>query len=98
DWYWYEDGPFLNRALDDGYLKSPNNKDVSFALMWANHDWIDLHPAKLDGPGEVQFHGGVSHKAFDAMCQRVVELFQHPSYLKLDGEPYFSIYELFRFV
>jgi hypothetical protein len=97
DWYWYEDGPFLNRALDNGYLKAGNNKDVRFALMWANHDWIDLHPAKLDSPGKVQFHGGISRKAFDAMCDRVIELFRHPSYLKLKGEPYFSIYELYRF-
>jgi hypothetical protein len=98
DWYWYDDGPFLNRALENGYLKASNNKDVRFALMWANHDWIDLHPAKLDSPGKIQFHGGLSRTAFDAMCDRVVELFQHPSHLKLDGEPYFSIYELFRFV
>jgi hypothetical protein len=98
DWYWYEDGPFLNRALDDGYLKASNNKDVRFALMWANHDWIDLHPAKMDSPGKVQFHGAVSRQAFDRMCDRVVELFRHPSYLKINGEPYFSIYELFRFV
>ena len=98
DWYWYEDGPFLNRALDNGYLKASNNKDVQFALMWANHDWIDLHPAKMDSPGKVQFHGGISRNAFDAMCRRVVELFKHPSYLKIEGKPYFSVYELFRFV
>ncbi len=98
DWYWYDDGPFLNRALENVYLMAPNNKDVRFALMWANHDWIDLHPAKLDSPGKIQFHGGLSRTAFDAMCDRIVELFQHPSHLKLDGEPYFSIYELFRFV
>jgi hypothetical protein len=98
DWYWYEDGPFLNRALENGYLKTSNNRDVQFALMWANHDWIDLHPAKLDGQKTVQFRGGISRKAFDAMCDRVVELFQHPSYLKLEGKPYFSIYELSRFV
>src|SRR5438552_3401226 len=24
DWYWY-DGPFLNRGLDDGFLKAANN-------------------------------------------------------------------------
>ena len=98
DWYWYEDGPFLNDALDGGYLQAPNKKDLRFALMWANHDWIDLHPAKLESPGKLQFHGGISRKAFDAMCERVVELFRQPSYLKLEGKPYFSIYELFRFV
>ena len=98
DWYWYEDGPFLNRTIDNGFLKAANNRDVRFALMWANHDWIDLHPAKLNSPGVVQFRGGISRKAFDAMCDRVVELFQHPSYLKINGQPYFSLYELFRFV
>lgn len=98
DWYWYEDGPFLNRALEGGYLNASNNRDVSFALMWANHDWIDLHPAKLDTPGKVQFRGGVSRREFDAMCERVLELFHHPSYLKLEGRPYFSVYELNRFI
>ena len=98
DWYWYENGPFLNRALEGGYLGSANSGDVKFALMWANHDWIDLHPAKLGVEGPVQFHGAVSRKAFDAMCDRVIQLFQHPSYLKLEGAPYFSIYELYRFV
>ena len=98
DWYWYEDGPFLNRAIDDGYLKAANNEDVRFAIMWANHDWIDLHPAKLDSTGVVQFRGGISGKAFDTMCDRVVELFKHPSYLKINGQPYFSLYELYRFV
>ncbi|WP_263382596.1 glycosyltransferase WbsX family protein [Granulicella arctica] len=98
DWYWYEDGPFLNGALYNGYLKAANVKDVRFALMWANHDWIDMHPAKMQSPGKIQFHGGISRKAFDTMCERVVELFQQPSYLKLNGKPYFSIYELFRFV
>lgn len=98
DWYWYEDGPYLNRALDNGYLRASNNREVRFGLMWANHDWIDLHPAKLSSPGKIQFRGGISLTAFDAMCGRIVELFQHPSYLKLEGEPYFSIYELYRFV
>lgn len=98
DWYWYEDGPFLNRALESGYLKASNKNDVRFGLMWANHDWIDLHPAKLDSLGKVQFRGSISPIAFDAMCDRLVQLFQHSTYLKLDGQPYFSIYELFRFV
>lgn len=98
DWYWYEDGPFLNRAIDEGYLQAANNNEVRFALMWANHDWIDIHPAKLGSPGVVQFRGGISRKAFESMCDRVVALFKHPSYLKIDGRPYFSVYELFRFV
>ena len=44
DWYYYDDGPFLNRALDEGFLKAPNTEKLKFALMWANHDWLDIHP------------------------------------------------------
>jgi Glycosyltransferase WbsX len=52
DWYWY-DGPFLSGALDSGYLQASNNHRLKFALMWANHDWFDIQPAKLHGPGSL---------------------------------------------
>ena len=38
-------GGFLNGALEDGFLKV-NQSDVKFSLMWANQDWVDVHPAK----------------------------------------------------
>jgi hypothetical protein len=98
DWYWYNDGPFLNRAIDRGYLGASNNKDLKFALMWANHDWYDIHPAKLTAPPSLQFPGAVTRETFDTISTRLLELFQHPSYLKLGGAPYFSIYELYRFI
>lgn len=25
DWYWYQNATFLVRALEDGFLKAPNN-------------------------------------------------------------------------
>jgi len=50
DWYMYDDGPFLQRALEEGYLEAPNEGKVKFALMWANHDWIDIFPAKAGVP------------------------------------------------
>ncbi len=66
--------------------------------MWANHDWYDIHPAKLTAPPSLQFPGAVTRQTFDTISTRLLELFQHPSYLKLDGAPYFSIYELYRFI
>lgn len=98
DWYWYKDGPFLESALSDGYLRSSNCRDLKFALMWANHDWFDIQPAKLSGPPTLEFEGAIGPGPFDAMVERLLELFQHPSYLLVDGCPYFSIYELYRFV
>lgn len=51
DWYWYKDGAFLDAALNQGYLGASNCKDLKFGVMWANHDWFDIHPAKLaSGP------------------------------------------------
>ena len=37
DWYWYGHRPFLESALDDGFLGAPNNGRMRFFLMWANH-------------------------------------------------------------
>ena len=39
DWYYYDDGPFLDRPIDEGFLKATNNARLKFAFMWANHDW-----------------------------------------------------------
>ncbi len=98
DWYWYKDGPFLESALTDGYLRSANCKDMKFGVMWANHDWFDIQPAKMVGAPPLQFAGAIGSEPFQAMVDRLLELFQHHSYLLVDGCPYFSIYELYRFV
>eukprot|EP00054_Salpingoeca_dolichothecata_P012853 m.71386 g.71386 ORF g.71386 m.71386 type:complete len:430 (+) comp20159_c0_seq5:10-1299(+) len=50
DWYWYAETmpkPYLQGALEDGFLKASNSDKLEFALMWANQDWVDVHPAKL---------------------------------------------------
>jgi hypothetical protein len=97
DWYWYDDGPFLARALDQGYLGAANSSRLRFGLMWANHDWVDIHPAKLSETGEARllYPGAVTHQTFEALTDLVIEqYFRHPSYWMLDGCPYFSIYDL----
>jgi Glycosyltransferase WbsX len=98
DWYWYKDGPFLQAALSDGYLRASNCRDLKFGVMWANHDWFDIQPAKMAGAPTLEFAGAIGAEPFEAMVNRLLDLFQHPSYLLVDGCPYFSIYELFRFV
>lgn len=47
DWYYYDDGPFLERALEQGFMEADNNGRMKFAVMWANHNWNDIFPAKL---------------------------------------------------
>jgi len=98
DWYWYKDGPFLESALTEGYLRASNCQALKFGVMWANHDWFDIQPAKMAGAPTLQFAGAIGAEPFNAMVDRLLDLFQHPSYFLVDGCPYFSIYELFRFV
>jgi hypothetical protein len=38
DWYWFDEGPFLESTLNNGFLKATNNEKMNFYLMWANHD------------------------------------------------------------
>lgn len=95
DWYWYEDGPFLNGGLEKGFLCAANNNRLSFALMWANHDWVDIHPLKYRSPQRLLFPGCVSNEAFERATDWIIEkYFSHPNYWKIDGKAYFSIYEL----
>ena len=37
DWYWDAQGPFLQHALERGFLRAANRSRLKFALMWANH-------------------------------------------------------------
>jgi hypothetical protein len=97
DWYWYEDATFLAGALERGYLKARNNDRLKFALMWANHDWWDLYPHKRSMPLYTLIPGAPSTSpgSFVKATDYVIENYLgHPSYWKVDGKPYFSIYEL----
>lgn len=95
DWYYYDDGPFLDSPIDKGFLKAANNNRIKFAFMWANHDWIELHPYKKGTPKNVMFPGKVTPENFEKICDHLIkDYFSHPSYWKIDGKPYFSFYEL----
>jgi len=99
DWYYFDDGPFLNRCLDLGYLKAPNKNRVKFSLMWANHDWIDLHPYKRGAPRKVLYPGRVTPENFEKICDHVIkDYFLQPSYWKIDGRPYFSFYDMTKLI
>lgn len=97
DWYWYDGMPFLERHLNDGYLKARNNDRVKFFLMWANHDvpmlW-DKRNAGLPNDALI-WKAGVDREEFEVICRRVIKkYFSHPSYYTVNGKPSFMIYEL----
>ena len=95
DWYYYNDGPFLERPIDEGFLKATNNHRLKFAFMWANHDWLEIQPYKRGTPQQLLYPGKVTPATFDRICDHVIkDYFQHPSYWRIEGRPYFSFYDL----
>lgn len=99
DWYMYEDGPFLERGLDEGFLQAENTERLKFGLMWANHDWVDIHPYTRGAEQKLLYPGIVSPGRFDEICDHVIEkYFTLPNYWKIEGKAYFSVYDVQKFV
>jgi len=98
DWYWYDNQPFLNRALDDGLLAAERMPEFRFALMWANHDWIDLFPARSIAPATLLPAPNSRYHARCAFRHVIDRYLSHPSYWRLEGAAYFSIYDVPAFV
>ncbi len=99
DWYWYEDGPFLEQALRAGFLKARNAREVGIALMWANHNWENIHPVKVSEKPSVLANGSLSHQAFVEGTNHVIaEYFQLPQYYRLLGGAYFSFFDVMQLV
>jgi hypothetical protein len=99
DWYWYEDAPFIQRPLDEGFLGASNAGKMKFALMWANHDWTHIFPLGLRQESPLLHPGAVSKPVFAHLTEHIIErYFPHPGYLKIDGKPYFSIFQLQKFL
>lgn len=94
DWYWYEGKPFLERCLNEGFLKA-NNGRMKFYLMWANHDATSYWDVRNPRKDSVIWKGGVNRAEFDKVTDRIIErYFKNPSYYKINGQPVFCIYEL----
>lgn len=99
DWYYYDDGPFLDRPIDDGFLKAKNNARLKFAFMWANHDWLEIQPYHRGEPPKLLYPGRVTPETFRKIGDLLIrDYFPRPNYWRIDGKPYFSVYELQKLV
>lgn len=97
DWYWYEEGPYLESALNDGFLKAKNNSKMQFYIMWANHDvkynYWNVHRYKDNT--NILWDAKVDWKNYKIIVNRVInQYFKRPNYLKINGEPLFSIFSV----
>jgi hypothetical protein len=95
DWYWYDNQPFLEDALERGFLQAPNRDRLKFYLMWANHDASTHWDLERSHEHVVIWPGAVDRATFDTIVGRVIaRYFHHPCYYRIDGKPVFCIYEL----
>ena len=97
DWYWYEEGPYLESALNDGFLKARNNGKMQFYIMWANHDvkhnYWNYH--RYGDDSSILWNAKVDWKNYKIIVDRVInQYFKQPNYFKIDGEPVFSIFSI----
>ncbi len=97
DWYWYEGGPYLESALNDGFLKAKNNGKMQFYIMWANHDvkynYWNVHRYKDNT--DILWNAKVDWENYKIIVERVIkQYFKQPNYFKINGEPVFSIFSI----
>lgn len=95
DWYYYEDGPFLNGCLDRGFLGAENAADFRFALMWANHPWRNIFPAKRYQDQTVLLEGAMSPAGFTRATDHAIDRYLRlPNYYRVAERAYFSFFDL----
>lgn len=72
---WYDGGPFLESALNDGVLKAENNFLMQFHIMWANHDarknYWNVHKFKDDT--SILWNAVVDAENFRIIVKRVID-------------------------
>ena len=44
-----------------------NNARLKFGVMWANHDWTDIHPVKRNVQPVLQFPGKIAPETWERM-------------------------------
>ena len=97
DWYWFDEGPFLESCINNGFLKARNNEKMEFYLMWANHDvrrnYWNVHKYKDDS--SQLWDGAVDLENFKIIVDRVIkQYFNKPNYYRIDDKPVFSIFSI----
>ncbi len=94
DWYWHDGTQFYQEQLEQGMLKAPNRQKLKFAVMWANHDWKNVYPARSPEQAAIM----LPQKHSFADCENVINYcaehyFSRPNYLKIGNSPVFAIFD-----
>jgi hypothetical protein len=89
----------LESALNDGFLKAKNKDKMQFYIMWANHDvkhnYWNYH--RYGDDDSILWDAKVDWKNYKIIVDRIInQYFKQPNYFKINGEPVFSIFSIWK--
>lgn len=95
DWYWHSGTMFYHEQLESGFLQAPNRSKLKFAIMWANHHWPNVYPARSPRQAATllpQLHSEDDMIKVADYC--IEHYFHQPNYWRIDGRPVFAFFNL----
>jgi hypothetical protein len=95
DWYWHSGTMFYHEQLEQGFLKARNRARLKFAIMWANHHWRNVYPARSPSDAAMllpQLHSEEDLLRVTDYC--IEHYFHHPNYWRLEGRPVFAFFDV----
>lgn len=99
DWYWYDNRPFLEQCLNNGFLKARNRDKMKFFLMWANHTATSMWDKRISDLQIPIWDGKVDRKTFETIVNRAIDkYFCEPNYYKVDGKPVYMLFDLINLI
>ncbi|MDR1464519.1 MAG: glycoside hydrolase family 99-like domain-containing protein [Oscillospiraceae bacterium] len=95
DWYWYDNRPFLEQCLNNGFLGAANNAEMTFYLMWANHTANTLWDLRNSHDQRTAiWDGAVNFSIFRDISRRWMQhYFGRENYFRIDGKPVLSVFD-----
>jgi hypothetical protein len=93
DWYWYSGVQILHRPVEETLPKTPNKDKIKYALMWADHTWVNYFPFPYEKPVNWLLPLRHSPANFDrAMRHCIDKHFNQSNYWKVNGGLYFALF------
>ena len=98
DWYWYDGKMTMQESLEKAFLKATNSKKMKFAIMWAYHDRYNRFRIDPKESKPLMLLAKTPQEFLEAMKYCVDNYFGLDNYWRLNGKPFFSMYEVDFFI